>query len=475
MLRFFRVNDPYRLLFIFLFVVLLGMKAEWDFEGITLPEFKGVLVGEALSEGKQLYVSVWDSLPPLPAWFQKHFHSVSERSTLPRHIASWAFIFFQAAFFGIMLIRNRAMNESTYLPAFIFLLLCFFSFDTIAFTREILGSTLLLLAMRNLLKEVEFSSHSDENILNLGLFLGLSTLCSMSYLVFVVGTVALLFLYSRPTGRRFGLLLIGLAMPHVATLLFYWWNDALPFLWQNFYRPNLEFNSLPLVTFKTLLALCVVPALFFLFALVMTSREARLTKYQSQILQLMFFWFVFALVEVGFTRFRTPQALLVCAPPVAYFISHYLLLIRRKWIAESMLWIFVVLLVILPSLAAREKFGWINYSALKLAAPAARQIDKRIMILADALPEYQAGKPAGPFLEWPLAEDFFSRPADYGNILYAASIFKTDAPAVILDPNNLMKKYFDYLPEVKHRYMKTASGYELKPAFGNVSVEKQAK
>ena len=114
-----------------------------------------------------------------------------------------------AAFFGKLLLDNRAFNETGYLHSFIFAVLCFLSFDSVSFTREILGSTFLLLALNNLFREIEFKTPRDETIHNLGLFISLATLCVFSYVVFFVGAAILLLMFTRVEVRRFLLFIVG--------------------------------------------------------------------------------------------------------------------------------------------------------------------------------------------------------------------------------------------------------------------------
>ena len=100
-----------------------------------------------------------------------------------------------------MLINNKAYSDSTYVPALIFAVLCFLSFDLFSFSPELLASTVLLLALNYLFKEIEFRNERDEIILNLGVCLGLATLIIFSYSVFLPVTVLVLFIFTRPSIR----------------------------------------------------------------------------------------------------------------------------------------------------------------------------------------------------------------------------------------------------------------------------------
>lgn len=462
MLRFFRFNDPYRLLFVFAIVLVLGIKTEFEFPALTTPELKGILVGEMMADGKRLYSEVWDSMPPVTAYVQYVLDLLFDRAQLPRHIITGLLIFFQAAFFGILLINNRAFNESNYLPSLLFGVLAFFSFDTVSFTREVIGSTLLLLAINNLLKEVEFKRQHDETMHNLGLYLGLASLSVFSYIIFFVGVVVLLFVFTRVEPRRFLLFLFGFALPHGLLNTWYFWNNELSYLRTNFYSANLEWNPVALISSKSLLILAALPMVYFVFSLVMLRRDARLTKYQSQIFQVMFFWLIFGLLEILFSRHRTPQALLVCVPPIAYFINHYLLLINRKWIAESMLWILIIGVLTMASLSVRNLWTSVDYSKLFVAPSTLAESNRKVMVLADDLAPFQKNKPAGFFLEWNLSEPVFHVTHYYQHVLAVAGAFEKDPPDLVIDPENKLAAFMPYLPDIQKKYKREGIYWRLR-------------
>jgi hypothetical protein len=459
MLRFFRFNDPYRLLFVLALVVALGIKAEFEFPSITIPEWKGIWVGEMMASGKRMYSQVWDSMPPATAFTQYVLDWLFDRFTLPRHILSWLFIFFQAAFFGILLINNRAFNESNYLPSLLFGVLCFFSFDTVSLTREIIGSTLLLLAINNLLKEIEFKRARDETIHNLGFYLGLASLSVFTYIVFFLGTAILLFVFTRVDVRRFILFLFGFLLPHLILATWYFWNHELGLLWTNFYVANLEWNTQSFITTRSLTLLVLIPISYYFFSLIMMRRDARLTKYQSQILQVMFLWLMFGLIEVMLTRLRTPQSLLVCIPPLAYFINHYLLLIKRKWIAEIMLWLLLIGVVTISSLSVRNLIPRIDYSAMFIQEVPLPVQNKKIWVMDDSTTAYLTNKPSGFFLDWQLAKPIFDDPGVYQHVLLVHAAFEKDPPDIIIDPNNQLAGVLTYLPDIRKKYRREGEQY----------------
>lgn len=452
MLRFFRLNDPYRLLFVLLITLALGIKAEFDYPGVTTVELHETAVGEMLASGKRMYSSVWHSLPPLAAYAQKVMHQLFERSTQGRHIITWLLIFFQAAYFSVVLIRNRAFNESNYLPALLMAVIAFFSFDTVSFSQEILGSTVLLLALNNLFEEIEFKKQRDETIHNLGLYLSLAGLCVFSYIFFFLCTVILLFIYTRVEWRRFLLFLVGFIWPHALLITHYVWHNEAHLLWQNFYAAHLQWQTHAWLSTTSFWVLTALPLTYLFFSLIMARRDARLTKYQSQIFQVMVFWLITAILQIVFSQERTPQSFLVCLPPAAYFINHYLLLINRKWLAETMLWLLIVGTITIASLAARNNISVVDYSPLLAKQVNEKVSNRKVLILADAPGYWLTNKPAGIFLEWRLAESVLKQPEYYQHVLAVADNFQNDAPELIYDPKNYLTPFIKHLPKFYQQY-----------------------
>ena len=454
LLRFFRINDPYRLLGLLILLLLFSLPYFINPAMNTIQELRNFVLGEAIRDGKMMYVGVVDSTAPLAASVFGLTDWLFGRSLLGQHILALTFIIFQASFFAILLINNKAYNDNTYVPALIFGLLCFFSFDLLSFSPELLGSTVLLFALNNLFKEIEFRIQKDEIILNLGVYLGVATLLIFSYAVFLIATIIILFAFTRLTVRKLFLLLFGFGLPHALLIcLYYLWGETSS-LFHNFYLPNFTVSGEMLVDFKSILVLCAVPVIYFISSLFMLNREARFTKYQSQLFQVMFQWMLFCLVQVFVARELTPHSLIIFIPSLAYFISHYILLIRRKWIAEIMLFIFLISLLLINLLARYDKIGNIEYTRLfpKLSPYINGVFDKRVMVLSDDIGIYQKNKLAGSFLDWKLSREIFEEPDYYEHVLLVDKAIKMDPPDRIIDPNNLMNNFFERIPELQTRY-----------------------
>ncbi len=461
MLRFFRLNDPYRLLGVLILLIAMSLPLLINPMSSTLPELKDIVLGELLNSGKTMYLQVVDDAPWFASWLAGVIEMVVGRSLLARHLIAVFIIFFQAAFFAFMLIRNRAYNESNYLPAFVFGALCFFSFDLLSLSRQLFASTFLLLALNNIFKEIEFKVQRDEIVLNIGVFIGIASLLVFSYSIFLIGALIILFVFARITLRKSLLLAFGFTFPHLALICLYYFRGGLPELIQYFYGAAFTLHPIGLISWKSIFSLSGGVLIFFFFSLIMLNRNARFTKYQSQLLQVMLLWLIASSIEIGITPELTPHSFITFVPTLTYFISHYLLLIRRKWIAETMVWVFLLSTIGMSTVARKGKVKSIDYKNLFVGYSKYESfvMGKRVLVLGSDWGIYKNNKPSSYFLNWELSKEFFERPDYFENIVLIQNAFEAEMPEVIVDEKGLMKNVFIKLPSLRGQYEQAGSIY----------------
>ena len=459
MIRFFSINDPYRLLVVFAFMTIMGIVAHYHLPEATLAETKGMVVGEMMEDDLFLYEEIWDSTPPLTSVV--HWLSVEllDRDLGIRRAISLVILFFQAALFGFLLTNNRAFDQPGFLSSFIYAVLVFFSFDSVTYTREIWASLFLMLSIDRVLRQIQFRNQDDSNLTLLGIFLGMSSLFVFSYSIFYLAILIILILNSRPDLRQFLLFTLAFLFPHLLLFGYYYINGNPLYLWLNFYIPNFEFNSRSFMDGYSLLLLAALPLTYAIFSLIVALRNARMTKYQSQIFQIMVFWLLFGVLEVWIARQRTAQSLIVCAAPLAYLINFYLIRIRRQRIANAMIWILLIGIVSIASLSISNKISGINYS---LNFPDKKEIpfnNKKLLLLSDNLAYFYQNQAGGFFPEWSLSSEIFKDPSYYEHVELLHKAFRRNPPEIIVDPDGLMPGVFYFLPEQSNYYHKNGDYY----------------
>ena len=67
MLSFFKINDPYRLISVFILLLAIRLPVILDPESLTLLELKWMLVGEKMGNGSTVYLDIIDDTAPFSA------------------------------------------------------------------------------------------------------------------------------------------------------------------------------------------------------------------------------------------------------------------------------------------------------------------------------------------------------------------------------------------------------------------------
>lgn len=462
MIRFFSINDPYRLLFVLTFMVIMGTLAHHHLPEATYAETKGMVIGEMMSNDLTLYEEIWTSTPPLSSALHWLTVEIFERNLAVRRGISVLILFLQASILGFLLSNNRAFDQPGFLSSFIFAVLVFFSFDSISYTRDIWASLFLLLAIDRVLRQIQFRAQDDNNLTILGIFVGISSLFDFSFAVFYFAIVIILIINSRPDLRQILHFTVSFLFPHLILFGYYHLNDKSLSLWLNFYVPNFEFNTKSFMGFSDLLILSTIPLTYLIFSLLMALRNARMTKYQSQIFQIMVFWLLFGVVEVWITRQRTAQSLIVCAAPMAYLINFYLIRIRRQRLANFMIWFLVISVITVAVLSIKGRIPYVDYSANFIEEKKIPFSKKKILLLSDEPAYLKENQSAGFFPEWDLCEDLFKEPGYYEHVEVLHRAFEKNPPDIIIDPKELMPGVFHYLPEKVSDYNKVDNYYYRK-------------
>ena len=119
----------------------------------------------------------------------------------------------------------------------------------------------------------------------------------------------------------------------------------------------------------------------FSFRLIMMNRDARLSKYQTQLVQSMFFWMIFSVVQILLSKDFRPQSFITLIPSLSFFITHFLLLIRRRKFAEMHIWLLIIGIVTMSYSARYNLWNRIAYDSLLVPDSKTSFEGKRVLTL----------------------------------------------------------------------------------------------
>jgi hypothetical protein len=197
----------------------------------------------------------------------------------------------------------------------------------------------------------------------------------------------------------------------------------------------------------------------------MLNREARLTKYQTQLVQSMFFWTIFSFLHLFFAKDIRPQSFITVLPGLSFFMTHSLLVIHKKKFAEMGVWILLITTVCISYLARYDALG-VDYSNLLVKDEKLKLAGQRVLVLDNDLSVYKNYDFASPFFNWELSDDIFSSPDYYDNVIKVYKGLTNDPPDVIRDRDDKLKPFLDRIPDLKKKYVRQ-NGFYVKKSTNN--------
>lgn len=456
MLSFFRINDPYRLLFVLGLLVLFRLPLYLAEIPLLAPELQWRLIGEAMAGGNHLYLDIRDDIGPLSGFTYQLLYQLFGGVRWPYYVLSVLLVLVQAALFNQVLLRNKAYKENTYVPAFFYMVFMNLSFDFITLPPILFSITFILLAVNNIFRRID-NTVQDELFLYTGLYLGIAVLFFLPSFFFVFSTLLSLLLFTGSVPRRLILLLVGFGTVLSLAYTYYYWLDGLPQFHAQFVRSLWTISKDFLVAKSALFWISGAGLLALVTSIFMIFSRARFANYQAKFQQVMMLNLVVGFVVVAVSNTIAPFQLIVFVPPLAFFVSHYVLEIRRRFWAELiaatilvivLAWEYLIFSV--PS-AINPAISFENYFVKESLLPPEYR-GKKIWVAGQAIDYYAEASLGSPFLNWKLSREVFQSQEYYQGVEEVYLALEKFEPDVIVDLEGFMPEFLERAPAFAERY-----------------------
>ncbi len=453
MLSFFRINDPLRLIAVFLFLVIGRLPYLLE-QTLTLPEVNWLTVGEKMALGGTLYIDIWDNIPPFFAGFYWFLHEIFGKNILAHHLIAMFLVFVQAATFNALLIRRDLYSEKNYLPAFLYVLFALLSFDCLVLSPTLLALTFLHIIFRSIISLQD--SSSDEKIFNIGLLVGIMVMFDLSFVFFVLFILLGFLLFGSVTPRQILLLAYGFSLVLLLVGFYYEWQGSFWLFLVHYCFNVFDFRTDSLLDLSSVILLLGFPALFWLLSLFKIFGKQRFINFQDNCHRLMNVWAICAALSFLFVYQFATYRLILLAPMFAFFITYYFLLNRKRIRAEIALWL-LSLGVLGMSYASFYEMGdlkeYLSFDHLKIGVNTKNiPKNKKIVVLGNAIEYYYQNQLATPYLNWELAKKHFENLDKYEPIIAVYQNLLTEKPEIIIDQAGVVPSLFNKIPLLKQNY-----------------------
>lgn len=435
------------------------IRVAWLVFGLPLsyPELKWFLVGERLADGYTLYRDLYDHTGPLAALVYKSLDWIFGRSRWAHISLSTLLIVIQSAIFNSVLLRNKAYEENTYLPAFLYVIIMAGIPDFFALSPQLMALTFVLLSLNQVFRRID-NQVTDELFVSTGLFLGLATFFYFPAVIFFAIFLLSFILFSSAVPRR--LLLFGYTTITVFAVVwtyFFWLGAGMDFIHDFVYAAILapKTSLINLEEIVKIMAVLIVVAVIG-FSILFTMR---VTNYQQKMQQVMISLFIAAFLVMIITRELMPADFVFFVPTLAFFLVYYLINLKRRF------WRFFIPYLILFSILIYPWWlmntGTLDHLVLKKELN--RKPERSLMGLGVGLEMYLDNKLAGPFLDDYISKQKLDDINFYDEASEVYESLSSSDPQLIIDEYGIMEEVFHRFPQIADRYVKTGEKtYERK-------------
>jgi len=268
-----------------------------------------------------------------------HVFFQNPTSSWLQYLLSFLTVFSGAFLVNFLSINQEISSKNNFLPAFLYILLCFSSKSVFSLEPILLANVFVLLSIYFLLNSYRQEIALSE-FFKAGLFMALASFFYIDYIyLFPLCVIALLIL--RPFNwREWSIMLIGLLTPLYLFL-------AISYLTNNHMQDELTFmlhsisNPKKPIISEYYLALLFVLFLLVGFSLFNYLNKGFGTKIKTQKTKYILIWMLGLSVWITLFGSSAESLLLPCSIPVSLIVGDYLSEIKQLKIANTLLILFI--------------------------------------------------------------------------------------------------------------------------------------
>lgn len=418
-----------------------------------------------MGKGRLLYADIWTKLAPLSAGFYWLIASVFGKSYLALRLAAILLVTLQAFLMNRIFIRNNIYNEKNYLPALLYVVFMNLSTDFMTLSPQLISLSFLILSLDYLLKSEIKKNKSS--FLWVGIYTGLSFLSYAPAILFLLSGFLILLLFGMASWRDLLMYAYGFLLLLSVFLTYFFLRDSFHPFWQQYIQSVFDGKYLEIgqATSRELILQLALPALILLFGMLATFKQKRFVNHQVSCQQIMIFWIVAAASVIILVEQYNPAQFIYMTVPMSFFVTHHLLSIRKKYLANLYLYVLLLLFFIsgIANLYADKSFYPIAVEKFWADLPKTKKYqNKRLLVLGNQHEYYLHNQLATPYLNWQLAEKIHFTKTDRYAVLQAIyQSFSADLPEVIIDQKGLLTNVFYHIPELGEQYRKQGENIYL--------------
>lgn len=260
-------------------------------------------------------------------------------------LISFILIFCEALLINYIIQKNEIINSNSFLPALVYMVLMSLQPEMFSLHPIVITNLFLLFALHTLMqsykKETSYGQAFDT-----GLFISLATLFYIPSIAFILLLWTGLIILRPFVWREWIISFMGLILPWVFLISYYFWNDKLDMLeydalYYTLVTPQKSFNVIRFSYQEYLQMGILILAFIFSSGRLLTDLNKGTVRTRSNLF-LMLYFFVLAFISVFLAPAYSIAYLSLLSVPFTVFFSSFLLFVKKQWVGEL---IFLLLII----------------------------------------------------------------------------------------------------------------------------------
>lgn len=241
--------------------------------------------------------------------------------------------------------KNEITGTKSYLPSLVYIILMSLQPEMLSLHPIVIANLFMLLALHKLMqtyrKETAYSEAFDT-----GFFISLAALCYIPSLIFILLLWIGLIIIRPFIWREWVISLIGLILPWIFLIMYYFWNSKLNVLrydaiYYTLMTTQKSFDALVFSFSEYLQIALLLVAAFFSSGRFLNDLNKSTVQSRSNLLLLLYF-FIFAFISIFIAPSYSISYLSFLSIPFSVFFSNFLLFAKKEWIAEILFLLLII-------------------------------------------------------------------------------------------------------------------------------------
>jgi hypothetical protein len=295
-------------------------------------------------------------------WFYGFFHpavpltehaaplyklTITELKTYPFSLTLFSFILIlcEAVLINFIVEKNEILDTTSYLPALVYIILMSLQPEMFSLHPIVIANLFMLLAVHRLMQSYrKETAYADA--FNAGFFISIAALFYIPSVIFIFllwfGLVIL-----RPfVWREWIISFIGILLPWIYLVFYYFWNDKLDILeydalYYTIIAPRKSFNALTFSVVEYFQIVVLLVCAILTAGKLLGDFGKGTVRTRSNLLLLLWF-FIFSFATIFLAPEYSISYLSFLSIPFSIFFSSFLLFAKKNWLVEI---IFTLLII----------------------------------------------------------------------------------------------------------------------------------